>query len=372
MKESRSILIVTQAFYPEQSPRAFRASELAVELARQGHSVRVLAPFREQSAEFARANKFDFVSLGAARWPRLTLSGTNQLVNIWNRLVIRGLGLLFEYPNLEWAFKIKAGLKRLGQTHDLLISVAVPYPVHWGVAMLSKPEREKIAKLWVADCGDPYCLQENDSFKPPRYFHWVEKWFMRKADYISVPTEASKAGYFKEFHPKIKVIPQGFRFVEPQSESSERGEKLRFGYGGVFIPGKRDPREFLNFLVNHPADRDFEFHIFTTSPHLVQTYAAEDQRIILHVPIPRQELLLRFAEFDFLVNFANMGSSQTPSKLIDYAILGKPILNVLPGKAQEDLWSSFLCADYSGAYIVDNLEQYRIENVVGQFLSLRY
>ena len=41
------ILIITQAFYPGISPRSFRATELAKELARQGDDVTVYAELRD-------------------------------------------------------------------------------------------------------------------------------------------------------------------------------------------------------------------------------------------------------------------------------------------------------------------------------------
>jgi len=60
----------------------------------------------------------------------------------------------------------------LSQTkYDLLISIAVPYPIHWGVAAVwAKDKSKNLAPNWIADCGDPYCFQENDTFKPPFYF----------------------------------------------------------------------------------------------------------------------------------------------------------------------------------------------------------
>jgi hypothetical protein len=43
----KKLLIVTHGFYPEQSPRSFRATELAKEFCRQGHQVSIIAPYRE-------------------------------------------------------------------------------------------------------------------------------------------------------------------------------------------------------------------------------------------------------------------------------------------------------------------------------------
>ena len=37
--QPKTILVVSSAFYPENSPRSFRTTELVKELARQGHQV---------------------------------------------------------------------------------------------------------------------------------------------------------------------------------------------------------------------------------------------------------------------------------------------------------------------------------------------
>ena len=42
--DKKKILIVGRTFFPEQSPRSFRTTELAIELAKQGHEVHVLLP----------------------------------------------------------------------------------------------------------------------------------------------------------------------------------------------------------------------------------------------------------------------------------------------------------------------------------------
>jgi len=51
-------------------------------------------------------------------------------------------------------FKVRKILK-YEKDYDLMISFAVPYPIHWGVAW-SITKKHKISEVWVADCGDPY------------------------------------------------------------------------------------------------------------------------------------------------------------------------------------------------------------------------
>ncbi|ERM83988.1 hypothetical protein P872_01625 [Rhodonellum psychrophilum GCM71 = DSM 17998] len=367
----KKILIVTYGFYPEISPRSFRATELAKEFVRQGHEVTVVAPAKVGLEKFLSEYAVDFIDIGEVTWKVPVLRSNSSIAQLFNRVMVRLSSLWFEYPLIQLKGKVSKALKKL-KGFDLLISVAVPYPIHWGVSSVwNKKGDGNPAKTWVADCGDPYMGQENDTFSPPFYFAWLEKSFCRKADYLSLPTENSYIGYYPEFHNKIVVIPQGFKFEEYRINETKRNEnKLIFGYGGMFIPGRRDPREFLEFLVSLENEFDFEFHVYTSSPQYVESFAQRSKRIKLFPVIDRLELMDRFSTMDFLVNFTNVGKAQTPSKLIDYAILGKPIINIETGNLNNELVLEFLTKNYSNSIVIPNPEQYRIENVCSQFLSL--
>ena len=367
--KSNKILIVTNAFYPDISPRSFRATELAKELVRQGHSVKVLTHPRTGTAAFCANLGIEFKDLGHLTWPIPTVKGSG-IVRLFWRVVTRFSTLLFEYPLIQIMPLLKKGLK--GESgYDALISVAVPYPVHWGVAAVRSKENT-IAKRWIADCGDPYMGQENDTFKPPFYFGWLEKKFCRKAEFLTVPTAASIKGYYPEFHSKIKVIPQGFRFEDAKIyDGPKTSDKIIFGYGGMFIPGRRDPSELFNFLNALDESFEFEFHIYTITPHLVTPFIeASKGRIQLKPIVDRDALLFEMSKMDFVVNFENIGSTQTPSKLIDYAILKKPILSVKFGDLKTEVVNEFLKENYQNSMKIENTAQYRIENVAQQFLEL--
>ena len=74
---------------------------------------------------------------------------------------------------------------------------------------------------------------------------------------------------------------------------------------------------------------------------------------------------------DFLVNIENVNSpSQIPSKLIDYAIAGRPILSINPVITDQKVIEQFLNKDYSNQYRVQDVEQYQISNVVEKFTQL--
>jgi hypothetical protein len=72
---------------------------------------------------------------------------------------------------------------------------------------------------------------------------------------------------------------------------------------------------------------------------------------------------------DFLVNFDNNTSLNSPSKLIDYAITGRPVLNIEKTFNKEYL-SEFLNGDYRNRMELPDPKGYHIKHISDRFLSL--
>lgn len=363
----KKILIVCRYFYPEITPRAFRASELAKELALQGHEVFVLTPKKEIHAVFEKQNNLIIIDLGQLKW-RVPDFGHKGIGYVLTRMAVRFLQLSIEYPAIELLFKVRKSLKKLNG-FDLLISIAVPYPIHWGVATTWSKSR-KPAKKWIADCGDPYMGDRTDSFRKWFYFKYIEKWFMKKADFISITKDSFKVNYYKEFHSKIIEIPQGFRFDNIALSEYKPNKIPHFAFAGGFIKDIRDPRKFLEYLTTL-NDVEFKFYIYTKSKEFIVPYRERlKDKLILMDYIPRAELITNISIMDFLVNFEFDPKIQSPSKLIDYAIAKRPILNITNEKFDVTTINQFLSGDYTNQFIVENINQYRIENVADKFLKL--
>ena len=69
------------------------------------------------------------------------------------------------------------------------------------------------------------------------------------------------------------------------------------------------------------------------------------------------------------MNFDNNTGVQVPSKLIDYALTGRPVLNI-KAKIEHERIVEFLNGDYSGKFNLEDIQNYNIENVVKKFLAL--
>ncbi len=366
--EKRRILIVSGAFLPDISPRSYRTTELAKELARQGHDVTVIIPLNGHNYHsFEKEHELKIKSIGTLKWKDIKLKG-GKIELLFRRVLKRVLKMVFEWPDIELAFKVHEALKT-ESNYDILISVAVPYPIHWGVASIVGNNRE-ITRCWIADCGDPYMGDTTDSFRKLFYFKYVEKWFCRRADYITVPFKGAVNAYYPEFHNKIRIIPQGFSLDNLSlSDTPKVNDYPIFAYAGGFIPGKRDPGQMLKFLEGWKED--FRFIVFTSQDGLLAD--ARDKlgcKLEIRPFIPRAELLVILSEMDFLVNFDNNVTTQLPSKLIDYAITGRPVLNITKDDDFIGL-AQFLEGDYSKRMILEKPENYDIRHIARQFVNLQ-
>ena len=362
------ILVVSATFYPLNSPRANRTTELVKELAGQGHDVTVLTPKENQyHLPFEEKHRVTIKHLGNRKWKGFSIRDKG-LMRFFDRARIRFFMLLFEYPDIELMGMVKKMLKK-ENGYDLLISIAVPFPVHWGVAAV-RSKSHPIAKVWAADCGDPFMGDKADSFKKLFYFKYIEQWFCRKTDYITVPTVGSVDAYYPEFRDKIKIIPQGFNFEDIKIfRGIVKNEVPTFGYAGGFIPGVRDPRALLDFLCQY--EHPFKFIIYTNRTDLILPYiAASKNRIELKAYIPREKLLFELSTMDFLLNINNGTTVQTPSKLIDYALTGRPVLSIDKGTLDTIIIEQFLRGDYSDQFAIGDIEQYNIKNVARRFITL--
>ena len=192
---------------------------------------------------------------------------------------------------------------------------------------------------------------------------------MYKSNFITIPIESARNAYYHEFHDKLIVIPQGFNFESIQRHRNFVKNKIpTFAYAGGFIPKRRDPRPFLDYLAK--VENDFRFVIYTNKPDLLTLYKVKlRDKLQIESKIPRSELLKVLSKMDFLVNFDNNAHAQVPSKLIDYALTNRPVLNI-SNDFNPEIVDEFLAGNYKHKFVVTDLEKYNIINVAQQFLDL--
>lgn len=358
------IIIVSGSFYPNNSPRSFRTTELAKELCRMGHDVTVYIP----------NNKFDYSEF--KKEIPLTINTYKAIpekrrfigVSIIDRIIFHYIHWLFAYPALQCMRQVYDALRN-ESNYDLLVTIAVPHHNHWAVGKLYA-QGHRIAKTWIADCGDPFMLAGSVKQKPPFWFKGLEKKWCRQCDYIAVPTDSSYLGYYPEFKDKIRVIPQGFNFEDVALPIYQKNTIPTFAFAGSLIPGKRDPKMLLDFLVT--LERPFRFVAYGSNvKQFMEPYKSKlGDKLIVENPIPRDQLLPILAQMDFLINIGNGTKVQTPSKLIDYTLAKRPILTIESNDIKKNILLEFLDGNYDHRDAEIDISKYDIHNVARQFLDL--
>lgn len=357
------ILVVSGSFYPENSPRSFRTTELVKEFSRLGHEVVVYVPEYEcDYSDFLKSySNVKLHQMNCVNEKR-TFIISEKISYLWFRFK----NLFFESPYLPYYFKLKKVLEN-ECGYDLLVSVAVPHPIHWGIGRIYK--KRKIAETWAADCGDPFMLCASVSMGKMFYFKWFEKLWCRKCDYITIPTAKAVNGYYPEFREKIRVIPQAFNFDEIVLDEYVHNPVPTFAYFGRFVKGNTDPRPLLDYLLS--TGKDFRFIVFSKQKELFsEYYDICGEKLILRDFLPRLEAIREMSKMDFLLYLPYKDDSQKPSKLIDYTLSGRPILTVYPYNIDTSTIDEFLNGNYSNQTHIDDIENYNIKNVAQQFINL--
>ncbi len=367
-----NILIICGSFYPIQSPRSFRATELAKELVRQGHTITVATIWHESHTGFSKETGIK-IEHYSNRSPQILDIKGGKASQLLRRGVTRGLDLFFHYPQIRIKKWVEKYLRESNIFYDAVISIAVPFPIHWGVAKVWQKEENRKAKIWIADCGDPFMHASHDSFPKMPYFHFLENKFLGLADFVTVPFEEMKFLFNQKYRDKLKVIPQGFKFEDNNLPQYKPNPVTTFIYAGVVMPGSRDPFSLVDYLV--VENYDFRFVIYTRQQHQFSAYSAiVGSKLILKDYIPREALLKELARADFLVN-VNTDSidgriNAVPTKLIDYKISKRPILSYEQSRLPKKVIREFMARDFTNAFVDPNFDRYKIEKVAQQFIDL--
>ncbi len=355
---NRAILILAYFYAPAISARAFRWSALAERWAGQGCHVEIVTslsagvPAYEQKGgvHVYRVNH-PLMSLLQRAAPQGSSSpsgrvGQSRLVGIavslayrlWRALYWPDAGFLWRGPALRQALRLAAG-----RQYDAMISVSPFFTAH----LVGESLRKRISSgRWLVDCGDPFSFQELEPHNNPALYRTlnrrVERRIFHKADAVSVTTPQTASIYaaqFPESAAKIHVIPPLVSSPPgPDAKSNRRDDRVRMMFAGALYPATRRPDFLLKLfdgLMQIPelADR-LELHIYGDSTLVRSAFQPHQEliergRVVLHGMVSRQAIGEAMAQADILINIGNQTPYQLPSKVIEIASTGKPILNLV-------------------------------------------
>ncbi len=377
------ILLVTYFYLPESNPRSERWSQIVDFWEKEGHSIFVITAAKQntdtiQNKKIKRSkeNKLGRIRREITNHDiNMSNFSDGKKISIFDKLYVFFISKLkltiklsynfflknTQWPDFAWtwinqAYKDTKKIIDSEGPFDILISVSHPFSSH----IVAKRIKKTNPKLpWIIDMGDPFCFLEDSQ---PNNFYLYKSLNKRKekeifslCDYASVTNQETKEIYsslFPESKNKIKVIEpllnDSFFKRNKEIENSitkkrESKKKFKLIYIGTLYSKIRNPLFLMKLLerLSVMLSEDIEMHFYgLTNDVDISKLVFKNFSYFFHGEVSKEDSYYKLFESDILVNISNITNFQLPSKLVDYAITGKPILNI--SSIKDDSSNKFL------------------------------
>jgi len=362
------ILIICYCFPPDRGPRAYRWDSISAHWAAQGHEVHVVSGCKPGAAREEIRNGVHVHRAGGAFTDNLrswierrrgsvdtppgqplsseAVGGVQFSASM--RILKRVHDLTWKkvyWPESTclWFFPAWRKTRRLLReiAFDAIVSSSTPYTGHLvGHAAKKRAPRAH----WMVDIGDPFSFCPaptwNNEALYKRLNHRSERGVLRDADSVSMTVQTCIDEYARIFpdldiREKTVVIPPLLARRPPEAENgADPGARRRLVFTGTLYKDIRHPGYLLRLLASVRAQRpETEMHFYGRVNDCLEVFEPYREQIgktlFLHGPVGRDEALKKIAEADILVNLGNATTYQLPSKIVDYASTGRPILNLI-------------------------------------------
>jgi glycosyltransferase involved in cell wall biosynthesis len=377
------------------NPRAFRWTHLSEEIVAAGYSVDVVTSWVPGCSDTERIGN---LSIHRAGWRFLErLRGRRRLAreqagkvkmlkaSSWlmkaRQAVLKGVNWLWRslyWPDSScfWFFPARQmALALIAQKqYDVVISVA---PTFTAVAVGHSVHKRVADAVWLLDLGDPFSfLKEappNNTTLYGRLNRWYERKVFSQADVVSVTNPQTQQRYaevFPESATKLLVIPPLLSLPQSGSKSTVPG---RLVYVGTMYRNIREPGFLLELFrraLSAGLSHETELHCYGDVSSCLDIIAGYEpllgKRVFFHGVVPREVAAQALDEAHFLINIGNETTYQLPSKVVEYAATGKPIINL--AKSRMDSSVGFVAA-YPCALNLINSMSLPDEAAVADFVS---
>lgn len=386
-----TLLVITYFFPPMVSPRAFRWYSITKWWAQHGHEVTVICA-GDPAGVKARLIPGLSVWVVDSRLDRLrTRLGApmdGQSFRGWSVLqgMLKRVWQSVYWPDYACVWfgpALMAAERALrNQKYDALVTVSLPFTVH----LIGWRLTRKFPYLpWIADIGDPFSFTEGVPQNNRFIYHWlnrlVEGRALEQTKAIVVTTTAARDRYamlFPKLEQKVIAIPPICPSEELDLQDRTRvfpaNDKIRLVFLGTLYREIRSPAFLLavfdRLQETRLADR-LELHFFGDVNDCLEFFKPLrhmiGRKIFLHGTVDRKHALKAMVEAHVLVNIGNATRYQLPSKVVEYACLGKPILNLVRDHGDS---SEVILRTYPAAYTVleQPLDRGTLESLV-QFIG---
>lgn len=367
--ERSRILIISHSYKPCLTPRSFRWTAIAEKWVQQGGKVDVVcswlpglsrseivsgvAVYRVGGEIIERMRSILRPESQSATEYKNNSSSSTVKNNMPASLIMTAVRFIHDifWKNLYWpdyacTWIGPASNKALElcrtEDYSAIISVSDPFSSHLAGRKV-KLHYQQVN--WLVDIGDPFCFRDDIPTNNLRIYKSLnvkaERAIFDEADGISVTCQQTADKYaelFTEFKNKIEVIPPLLSITPGQKKTGTffpSSSSLRFLYIGTLYRSIRSPELLLKLFAllneNNPSTK-IELHFVGSINKCEDLFLKYHQmigsQIFLHGQVDRDSAICAMEEADILVNIGNFNCYQLPSKIVEYASLGKPILNL--------------------------------------------
>ena len=398
--------MVCYSYFPELSPRAFRWTAIAEELVRLGHQVVVICGSSNSRADFECVNGVEihrtgskarelvkrWLSLGATVYPThpSTIIKAHVSTKIWLGQLVK-LAYNYTVSKIIWpdfaALWYFSALKRAialqkNSRSDVVVTVSLPYSGH----LIGQSLKRRFAMRWVVDIGDPFSFMTKTPVNNIALFRGLnaksESSVLALADMVAVTTKETRFEYLKCFpnleQTKIVVVPPLFsppKSADGLAYSYADSNKIRLVFAGTLYLSIRNPSALLKFFQKMLATslaEQLELHFYGVMNDCHQCFNDYtdliDSKVFIHGLVSREQAVSAMQNATVLVNLGNSTAYQLPSKVVEYVMMGKPVLNVtkLYLDSSESFFSNYggVCNVAERALISDSAEFERVKRFI--------
>lgn len=337
------VLIVTFNYAPAICPRSFRWTSIAERWAALGHNVHVVCSRRPDSPDQELRNGVHLYRVGSAsRAQNTSISEPVSSGSRVRRIARAALRLGYEAlwvplfgrePAWQFSWPATRTARRLldGGGFDALITVSNPFAPHRVGLRLSG----SLAIPWMVDIGDPIYAARSDESGTDRLEAGSKERLalLERANYLCVTTKGTADALVRR-HPKLStklyVIPPLLSgpSAGPAEAVFPQNGVVRLVYTGRFYQSIRSPQPLFALhqaLRSQYGFEEAELHCFGSAPLSADSMG---QGVFFHGMVPQAVALKAQQEATALVNLGNDSAEQLPSKVVEYADSGRPIINL--------------------------------------------
>lgn len=360
------IVIVSHGYAPALNARAFRWAALAEYWAKRGHDVHVVTVRLQGAAADSIVNgvnvhrvgfHLDQIGVAARQAGHGATTGGGAasgrgLKGIFLRVAVRAAKWIHDitWKKIYWpdyaALWIPAAAGKAGELFrdhpdSVVISVSLPFSGHVAAYRAGAAEHKG---AWIVDTGDPFSFMTetptNNHLLYRRLNFAADRRIVSLATAVTVTSDHTRTEYVRLFGQaeKIRVIPPMLSVGRPELTRSAVSVKDRLVYIGTLNRRIRNPDRLLALfgaLCAMNSIPDLELHFYgETGDCSANLSALEDHvssRVHVHGLVEREEALRATTDALAVVNIGNSTHFQLPSKLVEYARAGRPILNLASG-----------------------------------------